>query len=62
MGGATWRTALVPAPDAAQQRVLALPFALRAGAHGMQVRRTPRPGVLRRLGRKAKALLRARRR
>ncbi|MBC2906711.1 glycosyltransferase family A protein [Streptomyces cupreus] len=62
MGGATWRTALGPGTGTAERRLLALPFALRAGAHGVQVRRTPRPGVLRRLVRKAKALLRAPRR
>ncbi|MDT9695808.1 glycosyltransferase family 2 protein [Streptomyces sp. P17] len=62
MGGTTWRTALVPVPDATEQRPLALPFALRSGAHGVQVGRTPGPSVLRRLVRKAKARLRAARR
>lgn len=62
MGGTTWRTALGPVPDGPEPRLLALPFALRAGAHGVQVRRTPRPGVLRRTVRKVKALFRAPRR
>ncbi|MEV0176332.1 glycosyltransferase [Streptomyces sp. NPDC050803] len=48
MRSATWRAALGPDPEAAEPRLLALPFALRAGAHGVQVRRTPGPSALRR--------------
>ncbi|MFF7162159.1 glycosyltransferase family 2 protein [Streptomyces sp. NPDC008086] len=48
--GATWRAALgTPGP-----RHLTLPFALRAGASGVRVVRTPRPGPLRRLVRGAR--------
>ncbi|MEU9733109.1 glycosyltransferase [Streptomyces sp. NPDC048002] len=56
MGGTTWRVALAPVPDAREPRVLALPFALHSGALGVQARRRPRPGPLRRLVRKARAL------
>ncbi|CCK25397.1 cell wall biosynthesis glycosyltransferase [Streptomyces davaonensis JCM 4913] len=56
MGGTTWRAALGPVPEASEPRLLALPFALRSRAHAVEVRRTPRPGVLRRLARKVKSL------
>ncbi|GAA4080875.1 glycosyltransferase family 2 protein [Streptomyces shaanxiensis] len=50
---ATWRTALgTPGP-----RFLTLPFALRAGARGVRVTRTPRSGTLRRLVRRARRIL-----
>ncbi|KMS77172.1 cell wall biosynthesis glycosyltransferase [Streptomyces viridochromogenes] len=51
--GAAWRAALgTPGP-----RYLALPFTLRAGAGGVRVGRTPRPGALRRLVRGARRRL-----
>ncbi len=62
MGGTTWRTALGPVPDASEPRLLTLPFALRSRAQGVHVRRMPRPGVLRRLARKAKSLFKTVRR
>ncbi|MGW5637229.1 glycosyltransferase family 2 protein [Streptomyces sp. NPDC003832] len=62
MGGTIWRVALAPVPDSPRPRVLALPFALHSGAQGVRARRTPRPGPLRRLVRKARALFGAARR
>ncbi|MDO0909571.1 glycosyltransferase family A protein [Streptomyces sp. DT2A-34] len=51
--GRTWRTALgAPGP-----RFLTLPFALRAGADGVQVVRTPRPGAVRRFARRVRRTL-----
>ncbi|MGN9762285.1 glycosyltransferase family 2 protein [Streptomyces sp. SD31] len=50
MRGRTWRTALgAPGP-----RFLTLPLALRAGADGVRVVRTARPGAVRRFARKVR--------
>ncbi|MER6423055.1 glycosyltransferase family 2 protein [Streptomyces sp. NPDC001137] len=57
LSGATWRTALCAAPDAAEPRFLPLPLALRADANSIKVVRTPRPSAVRRLARRARRAL-----
>ncbi|MGI5460574.1 glycosyltransferase family 2 protein [Streptomyces sp. CA-249302] len=49
LSGATWRTALCAAPDAAEPRFVPLPLSLRADANQVKVVRTPGPSVLQRL-------------
>ncbi|WP_030247748.1 glycosyltransferase family 2 protein [Streptomyces sp. NRRL S-455] len=55
----TWRPALCLAPEAAEPRFVTLPLALRGTADGVRVVPVPRPGVLRRLARRARRVLRA---
>ncbi|MFJ9539578.1 glycosyltransferase family 2 protein [Streptomyces sp. NPDC101225] len=57
LGGATWRTALCAAPDAAERRFLPLPFVLRADSHAVGVARAPQPSALRRLARRVRRRL-----
>ncbi|MFF4803003.1 glycosyltransferase family 2 protein [Streptomyces sp. NPDC001351] len=59
LSGATWRTALCAAPDAAEPRFLPLPLALHADPHSIKVVRTPRPSAVRRLARRARRALAA---
>ncbi|MGW3116464.1 glycosyltransferase family 2 protein [Streptomyces sp. NPDC001107] len=59
LSGATWRTALCAAPDAAEPRFLPLPLALRADPNSITVVRTPRPSAVRRLARRARRALAA---
>ncbi|MEU6258342.1 glycosyltransferase [Streptomyces sp. NPDC047043] len=56
---ATWRTALCPAPDADERRFLPLPLTLRGDSNSVKVVRTPRPGNVRRLARRARRALAA---
>ncbi|MFI8192559.1 glycosyltransferase family 2 protein [Streptomyces sp. NPDC085946] len=58
----TWRPALSLAPEAADPRYTALPFALRGVGGGIRVVPVPGPGVLRRLARTARRVLGAVRR
>ncbi|MFI1562005.1 glycosyltransferase family 2 protein [Streptomyces sp. NPDC020490] len=57
LGGATWRTTLCPAPDAAEPRFLPLPLSLSGDGRSVGVVRTPRPGTVRRLVRGARRML-----
>ncbi|MGY6026643.1 glycosyltransferase family 2 protein [Streptomyces spinosirectus] len=57
LSGATWRTALCAAPDAADRRFLPLPLALRADSHSVEVARAPQPSALRRLARRVRRKL-----
>ncbi|MEW2405256.1 glycosyltransferase family 2 protein [Streptomyces griseoviridis] len=59
LAGATWRTALCPVPGAGVPRFQPLPLRLRAGAHGVEVVRRPRPGGLRRSARRLRRTLAA---
>lgn len=59
LAGATWRTALCPAPDAGVPRFLPLPLALRADAGRVEVVRRARPGAVRRSARRVRRLLAA---
>ncbi|MEV6961114.1 glycosyltransferase family 2 protein [Streptomyces sp. NPDC051207] len=58
-GGALWRIAVCLAPDAAQRRYHRLPLAVRVGPGGVETVAPPRPGLLLRLARKARRVLRA---
>jgi len=57
LSGATWRTALCAAPDAAERRFLPLPLSLRANSHSVAVARAPQPSALRRLARRVRRKL-----
>jgi glycosyltransferase involved in cell wall biosynthesis len=59
LSGATWRTALCPAPEADQPRFLPLPLALRADPNSVKVVRPPKPSALRRLAHRARRALAA---
>ena len=59
LSGATWRTALCAAPDAAEPRFLPLPLTLRADPNSIKVVRTPRPSAVQRLARRARRALAA---
>ncbi|CAL9341113.1 glycosyltransferase family 2 protein [Streptomyces sp. enrichment culture] len=53
----TWRVAVSTAPDAAEPRYTALPFALRARGGRTLVVPVPRPGTARKLARRARRVL-----
>jgi poly(ribitol-phosphate) beta-N-acetylglucosaminyltransferase len=55
----TWRAALCPAPEAQEPRFLPLPLTLRGDSNSVKVVRTPRPGAVRRLARRARRALAA---
>ncbi|KOV72089.1 cell wall biosynthesis glycosyltransferase [Streptomyces sp. AS58] len=60
LAGATWRTALGPAPHTpGEPRFLPLPLTLRGRAGGVRLVRTARPGLPGRLARRARRVLRA---
>jgi glycosyltransferase involved in cell wall biosynthesis len=59
LGRGMWRTALCPAPDAAEPRFLALPLTLRGDGNSFKVQRAPGPSPLRRLARRARRTLAA---
>ncbi|KUN86213.1 glycosyltransferase family 2 protein [Streptomyces griseoruber] len=54
LAGRTWRTALCLTPDGPQARFHPLAVALRVGADGVRAVPAPRPGGLRRLGRRVR--------
>ena len=54
-----WRAALCPAPAAEEPRFLPLPLTVRGDSHSVKVVRTPQPGAVRRLARRARRALAA---
>jgi glycosyltransferase involved in cell wall biosynthesis len=58
-GGALWRVAVRLAPDAAERRYHRLPLAVRIGPGGIEAVAPPRPGLVLRLARRARRVLRA---